>query len=195
MNYTTSIQHLLYKHLHLKANSKEQGLWAFFLIFCLSTTIGLALFFEHIGGYLPCHLCLIERFPYYSSIPFLILAILGAWFFRISFGVQLLFFCVFILMATSLVLGAYHAGIEYGFWPAPSSCTSNTVMLITDINQLLNRLSHIHPSSCSNAPYRFLWLSFAGWNMVSSFFYMLISFYIASKGILANHKNDNSTPQ
>lgn len=178
----------LKKHLHLEPSRKEQSLWAFFLAFCLSATIGLALGFEHLGGYLPCDLCLIERFPYYGAIPFLLLAGFGAWFFRVSSWIQLLFLCVFVLMSISLVLAIYHAGVEYGFWTAPLSCGLNAVRKTTDINQLLNQLNNIHPPSCSEAPIRFLFLSFAGWNVVASLFFTLISLYITSKGILSGHK-------
>ncbi|WP_455476296.1 disulfide bond formation protein B [Bartonella sp. B17] len=188
MTHTLSLQHILQQHLFLKPNRKEQGLWAFFLIFCLSTTIGVTLGFEYIGGYLPCNLCLIERFPYYISLPFLLLAGLGAWFFRMSFGVQFLFSCVFVLMTVSLILALYHMGIEYNFWPAPPSCGSNATVFTTDVNQLLNQLNNIHPPSCSEAPWRFLLLSFAGWNAVFSLFYMMISLYVASKGILSRRQ-------
>ncbi|AFR26766.1 disulfide bond formation protein B [Bartonella quintana] len=187
MTCILSSRSLLNRHFHCEPSRKEQSLWAFFLFFCLSATIGLLLGFEHIGGYLPCDLCLIERFLYYSAIPFLILAGFGAWFFRMSFWVQLLFLCVFVLMSISLVLGIYHAGIEYGFWLAPSSCGSRAPRVITDVTQLFNRLNNIHPPSCSETSKRFLFLSFAGWNVVSSLFYMLTSLYIASKGLLSGH--------
>lgn len=183
-----SSQSILHKHLHLEPSRKEQSLWAFFLAFCLTSTIGLALGFEYIGGYLPCDLCLIERFPYYSALPFLLLAGFGAWFFRISSWVQLLFFCVFVLMTISLVLAIYHTGVEYGFWPAPSSCGLSAIRRTTDVSQLFNQLNTIHPPSCSEAPMRFLFLSFAGWNVVASLLYMLASFYIASKGLLNSKK-------
>ncbi|WP_455481813.1 disulfide bond formation protein B [Bartonella sp. B35(2025)] len=183
-----SSQHTLNKHLYIEPSSKEQSLWAFFLAFCLSTTLGLALGFEHIGGYLPCDLCIIERFPYYSAIPFLILAGLGAWFFHVSSWVRLLFLCVFVLMAISLVLAIYHVGIEYGFWPAPPSCSLNKERLIIDANKLLNQLNNLYPPSCSGASGHFLFLSFAGWNAIASLFYTLISLYIASKGILSGSK-------
>ncbi|WP_375615874.1 MULTISPECIES: disulfide bond formation protein B [unclassified Bartonella] len=179
---------LLHKHLHIEPSRKEQCFWAFFLTLCLSTTIGLALSFEYLGGYLPCDLCLIERFPYYGAIPFLLLAGFGAYFFRLSSWIQLLFLCVFILMSISLVLAVYHAGVEYGFWEAPLSCGSNAMRKTSDVNQLLNQLNNIHPPSCSEASVRFLFLSFAGWNVVSSLFFSLISFYIASKGIFSVHK-------
>lgn len=183
-----SSRHILNQHLYHEPSKKEQSLWAFFLAFCLFATLGLALGFEYIGGYLPCDLCLIERLPYYGAIPFLILAGLGALFFRVSFWVQLLFLCVFVLMSISLILALYHAGVEYGFWPAPSSCSLSVIKRTTDVNQLLNRLNTIHPPSCSEASMRFLSLSFAGWNVIASLFYTLASFYIASKGILSGSK-------
>ncbi|WP_332060211.1 disulfide bond formation protein B [Bartonella sp. CB74] len=188
MACTLSPRHLLNQHLHREISNKEQSLWALFLIFCLSATTGLALGFEHIGKYLPCNLCLIERFPYYIAIAFLILAGFGAYFFRISLWVRLFFLCVFVLMTISLVLAIYHTGIEYGFWPAPPSCSSDTMKIITDVNQLLSQLNNIHPPSCSAAPARFLFLSFAGWNAVASLLYMLMSLYVASKGLLSNRK-------
>ncbi|WP_175869043.1 disulfide bond formation protein B [Bartonella gabonensis] len=179
---------LLNKHLRLEPSRKEQSLWAFFLAFCLSATVGLALGFEHIGGYLSCDLCLIERFPYYGAIPFLLLAGFGAWCFPMSSWIQLLFLCVFVLMSISLVLAIYHAGVEYGFWEAPLSCGLSAERKTSDINQLLNQLNNIHPPSCSEAPARFLFLSFAGWNVVASLIFTLMSLYITSKGILSGHK-------
>ncbi|WP_455465897.1 disulfide bond formation protein B [Bartonella sp. B39] len=188
MERILSSQNIFKKHFYCKPSSKELSLWAFFLAFCLSSTIGLALGFEHIGGYLPCDLCLIERFPYYGALPFLLLAGFGAWFFRMFFRVQLLFLCVFVLMTISFILAVYHAGIEYGFWPAPPSCGLNAIRKTTDVNQLFNLLNNIHPPSCSEASVRFLFLSFAGWNVVASLFCMLISFYVASKGFLSSNK-------
>jgi disulfide bond formation protein DsbB len=41
----------------------------------MTGTVGGALAFEHIGGYIPCALCLIQRQPYYWGIPIGIVAI------------------------------------------------------------------------------------------------------------------------
>ena len=35
----------------------------------MAATVGGALGFEHIGGYIPCALCLMQRDPYYYGIP------------------------------------------------------------------------------------------------------------------------------
>ena len=44
----------------------------------LAATVGSALGFEHIGGYIPCALCLLERLPYYYAIPVAGLAALSS---------------------------------------------------------------------------------------------------------------------
>lgn len=186
MTFCRSFLHLLQKHLYLKPSNREQSLWAFFLTVCLSATISLALGLEYIGGYIPCDLCLIERIPYYSAIPLLILAGFLVWVPSLSSWVRFLFLCVFILMINSLLFAIYHAGIEYGFWPAPLSCGSSATRLTADVNQLLANLNNIQPPSCAEAPGHFLFLSFAGWNVVASLFFTFTSLYAASKGIFSN---------
>ena len=40
-----------------------------------AASVGSALGFEHIGGYIPCALCLLQRIPYYVSLPVGLVAI------------------------------------------------------------------------------------------------------------------------
>ena len=54
-----------------------QTLSAGLLFFGLAATVGTALGFEHIGGYLPCMLCLEQRTPYYIGVPLMLLALLA----------------------------------------------------------------------------------------------------------------------
>jgi len=44
----------------------------------MALVVGGALAFEHIGGYIPCALCLQQRTPYYVGIPVALLALLSA---------------------------------------------------------------------------------------------------------------------
>ena len=46
----------------------------------MAATVGGALAFEHIGGYIPCALCLLQRDPYYYGIPVAVAALLSALF-------------------------------------------------------------------------------------------------------------------
>ena len=46
-----------------------------FLLLAMVVTVGSALGFQYIGGYLPCKLCLEQRYPYYAGIPLMALAV------------------------------------------------------------------------------------------------------------------------
>jgi len=42
---------------------------ALFLAVAMAATVGSALGFQYLGGYIPCHLCLEQRTPYYVGVP------------------------------------------------------------------------------------------------------------------------------
>ena len=71
-----------------------------------AATVGGALVFEHVFGYVPCKLCLIQRNPYYDAIPFgLVAAVLPPRWARAGLWLLALIFLV------SAGLGAYHSGV------------------------------------------------------------------------------------
>lgn len=130
--------------------------------------IGSALAFEHIGGYAPCALCLEQRLPYYWGIPFMALAVVSAlagWKRCLTRGMLAIgFFC---LVATA-VLGVYHSGVEWGFFPGPAACGAGFEATSSNAGNLLDSLADAKPPSCTDAAGRFLGLSFAGWNVVAA---------------------------
>ena len=44
-------------------------LTAAFLTVAMAATVGSALAFQYIGGYIPCKLCYEQRIPYYVGVP------------------------------------------------------------------------------------------------------------------------------
>ena len=69
-----------------------------------------ALAFEHIGGYAPCPLCLMQRYAYYAGIPLLFLAMaLTSEMPRVA---ALLFFIVALGFLANAGLGVYHSGVD-----------------------------------------------------------------------------------
>jgi disulfide bond formation protein DsbB len=117
-------------------------------------------------GYAPCELCLKERIPYYAAIPFAGLAVLFAargpkTFLRATFVVLALIFAV------SAIFGAYHAGIEWGFWPGPAEC-SGALDLARSTADFLKQLQSIKVARCDAPALRLLGLSLAGWNALIS---------------------------
>ena len=58
-------------------------------------------------------------------------------------------------------LGVYQAGAEWKFWDPPATCASPTELPTFDLKTMnLDRV----PAACGVASWRFLGLSFAGWN-------------------------------
>ena len=53
--------------------TRFQALTAFFLAVAMAATVGGALGFQHIGGYIPCKLCYEQRIPYYVGAPLMLL--------------------------------------------------------------------------------------------------------------------------
>lgn len=131
--------------------------------------VGTALGFEHIGGFIPCALCLEQRTPYYLGVPVAMFAALATILpmpLIVARGALML---VGLLMAYGLYLSIYHAGVEWAWWQGPADCaTAATSGLSTDAGSLLADLDAVTPPACDEAAGRFLGLSFAGWNAIAS---------------------------
>jgi disulfide bond formation protein DsbB len=126
-----------------------------------------ALAFEYIGGYKPCPLCLQQRWAFYIALPglFIALSLLAAGQLGLAATLFILISLVFLANAG---LGVYHAGAEWGYWPGPDTC--NVAQDRTaSAGVLLKNLETSRVVRCDQAPWRFLGLSFAGWNVVTSF--------------------------
>jgi disulfide bond formation protein DsbB len=139
-----------------------------------ATILG-ALGFEHIGGYLPCHLCLLERVPYYVGLPVVALAVLAILLKAPRLAVVGLFALFAALMIYNAGLAAYHSGVEWGFWQGPASCSPSVT--VGSAADLLNQLENTHAPSCTEAALRIFGISLAGYNA-------LISALLAALGIV-----------
>ncbi len=136
------------------------------LLAAAAATVGAALGFEHIGGYEPCALCLKERAPYYATLPLALAAVFAAWL-RPNRLLATGFFAVIALaMLYGAGLGLYHSGVEWRLWEGPATCAGGAAAPAT-VGAMLESLQpgNIGPS-CTEAVWRLLGLSFAGWNAI-----------------------------
>jgi len=140
--------------------------WGALLLSIAAVVILAALGFEYIGGYVPCPLCLQQRYAYYAGIPLIALAL---WFLRAgrTEAAALLMVAAAVLFAVNAGVGVYHAGAEWGNWPGPQSCAT-AQPLPSNAADLLKSLAKSEIIRCDEATWRFLGLSFAGWNAVFS---------------------------
>ncbi len=81
-----------------------------------------------------------------------------------------MFFLVALAFLANSGLALYHSGVEWKFWPGPDTCAQAPGAL-TPIGggSLLDNLSRTRVVRCDEASWRFLGLSFAGWNVIASF--------------------------
>jgi len=143
----------------------ETGAAAFIALVGLMT-IGGFFFFEYVLGYPPCPLCLEQRKAFYVAVPLAALLLLGAGY-GASRKVLLLGFAVIVLvMLWNAGLSAYHAGIEWKFWPGPTECSGPIDKL--GAGSLLNRLQNIHIVRCDVAAWTLFGISLAGYDVLVS---------------------------
>lgn len=146
------------------------------LVLAAATILG-ALGFEHIGGYQPCALCLMQRTPYYAGIPLAALAAVAVWVSAPRLVLVVLFAAFGLLLLYNTGLGVYHSGVEWGFWEGPATCTDPTAG--GSAADMLSQLGKVTPPSCTEAVWRFLGLSFAGWNVLISGLLAVLGLYAA----------------
>ena len=118
-----------------------------------AATLAGAWFFQLVLDIRPCPLCLEQRYAYYLAIP------LGA----LVAGLAIL------ALATlgNAGLGAYHAGVEWGFWKGPTEC-SGPIGNLGSAGNLLERLDTVKVVRCDEVQWKFLGLSLAGYNVLIS---------------------------
>jgi disulfide bond formation protein DsbB len=127
-------------------------------------TILTARAFESIGGYIPCPLCLQQRYAYYVGIP-LLASGLALLYVRKHTIAAVLFAAVAVGFLANAGLGVYQAGAEWQLWDPPATCAApSDLPTLTLDAKGLNR----QPVSCGVASWRMFGLSFAGWNVLAS---------------------------
>jgi disulfide bond formation protein DsbB len=150
-------------------------------IFALSaaTLLG-AWYFEYVVKLPPCPLCLEERLPYHIVIPLSLLMAIAALARAPRALITVGFLAIVAAMLCGAALGAYHAGVEWRWWPGPTDC-SGPVTDFTAKGPLLNQLQSIRVVRCDEAAWRFIGISLAGYNVLVS----LLLAAIAAFGLLA----------
>lgn len=127
-----------------------------------------ALGFEHIGHYVPCALCLLQRWPYYIGIPIGLLAVLSSAMNAPPAVTRTLLLLAGVSMLVGAGMGGYHAGAEWKFWDGPSTCATSVDAITKTAGDLLADINTQHGPSCTDASLRVMGLSFAGWNVITS---------------------------
>jgi disulfide bond formation protein DsbB len=131
-----------------------------------AATLAGAWFFELVLKYQPCPMCLEERWPYYIGAPLALVIALAA----ARKGPRAVIVGGLLLIAALMVwntyMGAFHAGVEWKWWPGPAECTG--APNFGSAGGLLNRLQTINVPRCDEAALRIFGISLAGYNALIS---------------------------
>ncbi|NSY41090.1 disulfide bond formation protein B [Leisingera sp. ANG59] len=119
-----------------------------------------ALGFQYIGEMAPCKLCYWQRYPHAAAAGIGVLALVIP-------GAVLPYLGALAALATAGV-GAYHTGVERGWWEGPSTCTSGPIGGLSP-DQLMEQIMAAPLVRCDEVPWEMLSLSMASWNAIASF--------------------------
>lgn len=115
--------------------------------------------FQHLGGLPPCKLCIWQRYPHVLAIA------IGALALFVPLPVLLVIGAIAALSTAGI--GAYHVGVEQGWWEGPTSCSGGAVDSL-DPDALFDQIMAAPLIRCDEIAWQFAGLSMAGWNMVIS---------------------------
>ncbi len=152
--------------------------WPLFAALASIAALAIAHAFEHFGGLRPCALCLRQREVFWVALG---IAILGVGLMRkrpdwpIGRGITALLGLTFL---TGAIVAGYHAGVEWHFWPGPSTCSGGGSGLegldAADLGAILGTATKA--PACDQIPWSFAGLSMAGWNVLYSLTLTIASF-------------------
>jgi protein dithiol:quinone oxidoreductase len=118
-------------------------------------------------GYAPCKMCIWQRWPHGVAVTLAVAAFFYPRAPLIAGGA--------LAALTTAAIGVYHAGVEYGWWPGPASCTGSADSLLgLSGADLLSTEGMVDIVMCDEVVWSFLGLSMAGWNAVLSFGLFLV---------------------
>ncbi|HWP27594.1 MAG TPA: disulfide bond formation protein B [Xanthobacteraceae bacterium] len=126
-----------------------------------------AWFFQYVIGLPPCPLCLQQRVPYYFAIPLAVMVALGVPYGAKPRVLQFALLAIAAGMLWNAYLGVYHAGIEWKWWTGTEACAGGLPNFRAQPD-ILDRIGRTAIVRCDEAPWRFLGLSLAGYNVLIS---------------------------
>jgi disulfide bond formation protein DsbB len=132
-------------------------------------TIGGAWFTEVGLGYVPCKLCLLQRWPYYFGIALILFALVITGPLNRPAAARPAFAMIAAIFMISTALGVHHAGVEYGWWAGPSDCAGKLNAGPASAIDLMAAMQKTKIVSCTEASLKVLGFSLAGWNALVSF--------------------------
>ena len=120
--------------------------------------LGGALLSEYVGKLYPCEMCWWQRYPHAVAILLAGAALLSP---LTAPRTRLLTLLAALGVAVSGAIGAFHAGVEYGWWEGLTTCSTGGAMSLDDIMA-------VPLIRCDQVQWTLLGISLAGFNAIFS---------------------------
>jgi disulfide bond formation protein DsbB len=135
--------------------------------------------FESFGHLAPCHLCLYQRDVYWTTLSVGV-AGFALGYMRMTWARRTAdaFLAVIFLVGTGIA--AYHAGVEWKWWPGPASCTGGGAVNASQLAAFMAG-AKAQPPQCDVAAWRMFGLSMAGYNALISLALTVLSLVAVRK--------------
>jgi disulfide bond formation protein DsbB len=115
---------------------------------------------QYFGGLYPCEMCWWQRYPHFAAVPIAALAVLIS---NTAMQRVLVALAAFAIL-TSGVIGGFHAGVEYGWWKGPATCTGP----VSTGGDLLKSIMETPLVMCDVPQWTLFGISLAGFNFLLS---------------------------
>jgi disulfide bond formation protein DsbB len=113
---------------------------------------------QYIGGLHPCEMCMWQRWPHEAAI---VLALFAFAFRKLAMDRLMIALAAFAIL-TSGAIGAFHAGVEYGWWEGLTRCAVQSGPVTLD------NIMKAPVIRCDTAPWSLFGISLAGFNAIIS---------------------------
>lgn len=120
--------------------------------------------FQYLGGLAPCQLCIWQRWPHAAAIVISLPALLLA---KGTIG-RILPLLGALAALASAAIGAFHVGVEQGWWEGLASCTAGSISGLSTADLLNPDVNVGAVIRCDEIAWSMFGLSMAGWNVVLS---------------------------
>jgi disulfide bond formation protein DsbB len=136
--------------------------------------LGGALISQYVFGLYPCEMCMWQRWPHWAAF----FLGLGAIILRNNKWSGVLIVIAALAIATSGLIGGFHAGVEYGWWEGITSCATN----LPAGGDMLDSIMNAPLVRCDVAPWTLFGISLAGYNFLLSVGGAMLILILMAKG-------------
>lgn len=113
---------------------------------------------EYGFGLAPCEMCWWQRYAHFAALAVAVVALARP-------GARWLVALAGLAIAVAGLIGAFHAGVEYGWWQGLTACAAPTASAGVDPLEAIMNAPLVR---CDVAPWSLFGISLAGWNFLFS---------------------------